>query len=71
MSGRARDNRLVHFAPCSPTVPGDIVEVEITGAAPFHLISDKPVLNHRHTPGSQSSTNNAVNIGMPSLLSQK
>jgi tRNA-2-methylthio-N6-dimethylallyladenosine synthase len=71
MSGRARDNRLVHFAPFSPTVPGDIVEVEITGAAPFHLISDKPVLNHRHTPGSQSSTNNAVNIGMPSLLSQK
>lgn len=72
MSGRARDNRLVHFAPTTPTVPGDIVEVEITAAAPFHLISDKPVISHRKTPGSESSaTSSAINIGMPVLLSQK
>lgn len=72
MSGRARDNRLVHFTPTTPTVPGDIVEVEITAAAPFHLISDKPVISHRKTPGSESSaTSSAINIGMPALLSQK
>ncbi len=72
MSGRARDNRLVHFTPTISTVPGDIVEVEITAAAPFHLISDKPVISHRKTPGSESSApSSAINIGMPALLSQK
>jgi tRNA-2-methylthio-N6-dimethylallyladenosine synthase len=71
MSGRARDNRLVHFVPIPTIVPGDIVEVEITGAAPFHLISDKPILTHRRTPGSQVATGSAVNIGMPSMVSPK
>jgi tRNA-2-methylthio-N6-dimethylallyladenosine synthase len=46
LSGRAPDNRLVHFAPGPALVgtgaprPGDVVTVEITYAAPHHLVSD-------------------------------
>ena len=41
MSGRARDNRLVHFTPqdTSPR-PGDVVTVTITRAAPHYLVAD-------------------------------
>jgi tRNA-2-methylthio-N6-dimethylallyladenosine synthase len=43
LSGRARDQRLVHFSvpegADSPR-PGDLVTVTITAAAPFHLIAD-------------------------------
>jgi tRNA-2-methylthio-N6-dimethylallyladenosine synthase len=50
MSGRARDNRLVHFAPhqTSPR-PGDIVTVTITRAAPHYLLSDAAPLSVRRT----------------------
>jgi tRNA-2-methylthio-N6-dimethylallyladenosine synthase len=43
MSGRAEDNRLVHFeVPAGSPVPrpGDIVTVTVTRAAPFHLLAD-------------------------------
>jgi tRNA-2-methylthio-N6-dimethylallyladenosine synthase len=43
LSGRARDNRLVHFAlPADVEVPrpGDVVTVEVTYAAPHHLNAD-------------------------------
>ena len=43
MSGRARDNRLVHFElPAGAEVPrpGDIVTVKVTDAAPYHLLAD-------------------------------
>ncbi|MFD1211622.1 tRNA (N6-isopentenyl adenosine(37)-C2)-methylthiotransferase MiaB [Arthrobacter sp. GCM10027362] len=43
LSGRARDQRLVHFSvPAGAEVPrpGDLVTVTITEAAPFHLIAD-------------------------------
>ncbi len=43
MSGRGRDNRLVHFEiPEGAEVPrpGDLVDVTITAAAPYHLIAD-------------------------------
>jgi len=42
-SGRAADNRLVHFAvPDGTTVrPGDLVTAEVTYAAPHHLIADR------------------------------
>lgn len=42
MSGRARDNRLVHFAvPQGVTVrPGDFVTVKVTHGAPHHLVAD-------------------------------
>jgi tRNA-2-methylthio-N6-dimethylallyladenosine synthase len=50
MSGRARDNRLVHFAPheTSPR-PGDVVTVAVTRAAPHYLLSDAPPLSLRRT----------------------
>ncbi len=43
MSGRAEDNRLVHFeVPAGSPVPrpGDVVTVTVTHAAPFHLLAD-------------------------------
>jgi tRNA-2-methylthio-N6-dimethylallyladenosine synthase len=56
MSGRARDGRLVHFRPpatesgSADTIrPGDVITVEITGAAPHFLIADGPVHSHRRT----------------------
>ncbi|WP_347754049.1 tRNA (N6-isopentenyl adenosine(37)-C2)-methylthiotransferase MiaB [Agrococcus sp. ProA11] len=50
LTGRAEDNRLVHFAPGSHQPrPGDIVTVEVTQAAPFHLIADGEPLALRAT----------------------
>jgi tRNA-2-methylthio-N6-dimethylallyladenosine synthase len=50
MSGRARDGRLVHFAPGDlPIRPGDVVEVAIGYGAPHHLVADGPVRSHRRT----------------------
>jgi tRNA-2-methylthio-N6-dimethylallyladenosine synthase len=41
MSGRAPDNRLVHFTPEGTTPrPGDLVTVTITRAAPHYLVAD-------------------------------
>jgi tRNA-2-methylthio-N6-dimethylallyladenosine synthase len=43
MSGRARDNRLVHFAVPEGAArprPGDMVTVAVTHAAPHHLVAD-------------------------------
>lgn len=43
ISGRARDGRLVHVGipdGATPPRPGDLVEVEVTQAAPHHLIAD-------------------------------
>jgi tRNA-2-methylthio-N6-dimethylallyladenosine synthase len=50
MSGRARDGRLVHFAPGEQQVrPGDIVTTTVTRAAPHHLIADGDVISYRRT----------------------
>ncbi|MGK2881130.1 MAG: tRNA (N6-isopentenyl adenosine(37)-C2)-methylthiotransferase MiaB [Mycobacterium sp.] len=51
MSGRSRDGRLVHFAPCSAEEirPGDVVTSVVTNAAPHHLIADGALLAHRRT----------------------
>jgi tRNA-2-methylthio-N6-dimethylallyladenosine synthase len=46
MSGRARDNRLVHFAVpdgAERPRPGDVVTVEVTYGAPHHLVADSAV----------------------------
>jgi len=50
MSGRARDNRLVHFTP-DQTVPrpGDVVVVAVTRGAPHYLLSDAAPLSVRRT----------------------
>ena len=73
LTGRARDNRLVHFAPGATEIrPGDMVEVVITDAAPHHLVSDAPVsLNRRTRAGDawearQGRTEvQSVGLGMP------
>ncbi|WP_344940573.1 tRNA (N6-isopentenyl adenosine(37)-C2)-methylthiotransferase MiaB [Sphaerisporangium flaviroseum] len=58
MSGRAPDNRLVHFVPSLRDAtdrngelprPGDMVTVEVTYAAPHHLVADGPALALRRT----------------------
>jgi tRNA-2-methylthio-N6-dimethylallyladenosine synthase len=92
LTGRARDNRLVHFAPpdgastgssagvstgstAGEIRPGDVVEVEITYAAPHHLVADGPVLAHRRTRSGDaweartapSAPSNAVGLGMPTV----
>ncbi|WP_439594073.1 tRNA (N6-isopentenyl adenosine(37)-C2)-methylthiotransferase MiaB [Microbacterium sp.] len=45
LTGRAEDNRLVHFeVPDGAELPrpGDVVAVVVTHAAPFHLLADSP-----------------------------
>jgi tRNA-2-methylthio-N6-dimethylallyladenosine synthase len=60
MSGRARDNRLVHFVPYGSPAdgpdevgpaprPGDIVTTRVTHGAPHHLIADGAPLQVRRT----------------------
>ncbi|WP_340295894.1 tRNA (N6-isopentenyl adenosine(37)-C2)-methylthiotransferase MiaB [Aquipuribacter hungaricus] len=87
-SGRAPDNRLVHFAPRpapgvpaweEPVRPGDVVEVEVTYAAPHHLVADAGVLSLRRTragdawqarqarPAGAPAARTTVGLGMPRL----
>lgn len=45
LTGRAEDNRLVHFSVpegAEAPRPGDVVSVTITKTAPFHLLADPP-----------------------------
>ncbi|TDC27855.1 tRNA (N6-isopentenyl adenosine(37)-C2)-methylthiotransferase MiaB [Streptomyces sp. 8K308] len=50
LSGRAPDNRLVHFSrPTEPVRPGDLATVEITYAAPHHLLAEGEVRAVRRT----------------------
>jgi tRNA-2-methylthio-N6-dimethylallyladenosine synthase len=80
LTGRARDNRLVHFAPVDvagaqvSVRPGDVVEVDITYAAPHHLVSDAPVATVRRTRSGDAweartaaPSPSGVALGMPSL----
>jgi tRNA-2-methylthio-N6-dimethylallyladenosine synthase len=84
LSGRGPDNRLVHFTRDFSVVepveirPGDLVTVEITRAAPHHLIADGPVLDVRRTRSGDAweartagpkpaGVGPAVGLGMPSV----
>ena len=83
MSGRARDNRLVHFSvPPGSEIPrpGDVVEVTVTRAAPHHLVADSGVqgglFRVRRTAGGDAwaalqdttgSQRPAVTLGMPTI----
>ncbi len=80
LTGRARDNRLVHFpAPEDGQAPrpGDVVEVEVTYAAPHHLVSDVPVTAVRRTRSGDAwearlatpstSATSGVLLGLPSV----
>ncbi len=54
LSGRAPDNRLVHFAlpeqlpPEQAPRPGDFVTVEVTRGAPHHLVADSALTGGRY-----------------------
>ncbi|GIH92058.1 tRNA-2-methylthio-N(6)-dimethylallyladenosine synthase [Planobispora siamensis] len=82
LSGRAPDNRLVHFSPGEQyggegaPRPGDMVTVEVTYAAPHHLVADGPVLKLRRTragdawqarQGAPAGKGPGVMLGMPSI----
>jgi tRNA-2-methylthio-N6-dimethylallyladenosine synthase len=72
LSGRARDNRLVHLAACEAR-PGDVVTAEVTYAAPHHLVADTVVDVRRTRGGDAGAVANeppaGVLLGMPSLRS--
>ncbi len=53
MSGRGPDNRLTHFAAVDGLRPGDMVTVEVTYAAPHHLVADT-VVSWRRTPAGDA-----------------
>jgi tRNA-2-methylthio-N6-dimethylallyladenosine synthase len=71
MTGRARDNRLVHLPRVAACRPGDVVEVEVTGAAPHYLRGDAALLSHRRTPAGdaweagRAPRTPGVALGMP------
>ena len=70
MSGRARDGRLVHFAPGDAGVrPGDVVTTIVTGAAPHHLIADGALLTHRRTRAGEAHAAGlrpkTIGLGLP------
>ncbi|VXB66388.1 tRNA (N6-isopentenyl adenosine(37)-C2)-methylthiotransferase MiaB [Nocardioides sp. AX2bis] len=77
LSGRGPDNRLVHFAlpEGERPRPGDVVTVEITYAAPHHLVADGPVLGLRRTRSGDAwdarqgrpAPAAGVGLGMPAV----
>ncbi|GAA4376663.1 tRNA (N6-isopentenyl adenosine(37)-C2)-methylthiotransferase MiaB [Nocardioides caricicola] len=76
LSGRGPDNRLVHFAPPSGVEvrPGDMVTVEITYAAPHHLVADGDVIDVRRTRSgdawearTSAPAPAGVSLGMPAI----
>jgi tRNA-2-methylthio-N6-dimethylallyladenosine synthase len=78
MSGRARDNRLVHFTPPNPAPrPGDVITTRVTGTAPHYLLADGAPISVRRTRGGDAwearedrgsghgTPSRAVLLGMP------
>jgi tRNA-2-methylthio-N6-dimethylallyladenosine synthase len=69
LSGRARDNRLVHVASCDAR-PGDVVRAVVGYAAPHHLVADE-VIGVRRTAGgnawqaAREQPADRVLLGMP------
>ena len=79
LSGRAQDNRLVHFNTDGAAIePGDFVRTVVTYGAPHHLLADGSPLHIESavqrapaescgTSGPSSAGQAAVNLGMPSM----
>ena len=79
LSGRARDNRLVHFTPPAHDDlprprPGDVVMCTVTYGAPHHLVADGTISDVRRTRAGDvwqvrnlepEAANSAVLLGMP------
>jgi tRNA-2-methylthio-N6-dimethylallyladenosine synthase len=76
LSGRAPDNRLVHFSPGAEVPrPGDLATVRVTYAAPHHLVADGAASAVRRTRAGdawaarqgQAAAPRAVSLGMPAV----
>lgn len=81
MSGRAKDNRLVHFTVPENAPrprPGDVVTVDITSSAPHFLLADSDNYSLRRTIAGDAWDRSqaescavgepgSVSLGMPSL----
>jgi tRNA-2-methylthio-N6-dimethylallyladenosine synthase len=73
MTGRARDNRLVHLTRDESCRPGDVVTVSVTGAAPHYLLAEGRLLSHRRTAAGdaweagRAPRTPGVALGMPSV----
>ena len=66
ISGRARDNRLVHVnvGQAAVPLPGDLVTARVTYAAPHHLVADD-VVDIRYRVARDRPV--GVSLGMPSI----
>jgi tRNA-2-methylthio-N6-dimethylallyladenosine synthase len=80
LSGRGRDNRLVHFTAVDAdgrpvdVRPGDMVEVDVTYAAPHHLVADSAVRSVRRTRAgdawearTSAPKTQGVSLGLPTV----
>ncbi|MBW8171694.1 tRNA (N6-isopentenyl adenosine(37)-C2)-methylthiotransferase MiaB [Ornithinimicrobium sp. Arc0846-15] len=83
MSGRSQDNRLIHFSipeDAERPRPGDMVSVQITHAAPHHLVADSGIegglFSVRRTRGGDAwaalqdqpdAGRPAVSLGIPTI----
>ena len=66
ISGRARDNRLVHVdvGHARLPLPGDLVRARVTYAAPHHLVADELLDVHYRAADNAVA---GVSLGMPSV----
>jgi tRNA-2-methylthio-N6-dimethylallyladenosine synthase len=75
LSGRARDNRLVHVAGCEAR-PGDVVQAVVSQAAPHHLMADEVSAVRRTRGGDawqarhETPAATGVLLGMPTRPSR-
>ena len=73
LTGRARDNRLVHLAGAAGVRPGDLVEAVVTRAGPHYLVADGALRSHRRTragdawEGGRTPSTPGVSLGMPGI----
>jgi tRNA-2-methylthio-N6-dimethylallyladenosine synthase len=73
MTGRARDNRLVHLTRAPACRPGDVVTVAVTGAAPHYLLAEGALLSHRRTgagdawEAGRAPRTPGITLGMPTV----
>ncbi len=73
LTGRARDNRLVHLPGAPGVRPGDIVTGVVTRGAPHYLLAEEGVLTHRRTAAGdawaagRTPTTPGVSLGMPTV----
>jgi tRNA-2-methylthio-N6-dimethylallyladenosine synthase len=77
ITGRARDNRLVHIslpAGCEVPRPGDLVTAIVTEAAPYHLIADvtdaAAASLRRTRAGDAWDLAQAASCGVPSAVTE-